>query len=152
MPRYSLRIETTSNATAGAAAANAALQTLMPAARNSKLLAVLVKPQQLTNTQQSGLWAIDRISAIAATGSAQTPLELDEGGAASAHADTAHSASTTLALTNTNVSDALLYLNDGWNFFEKWNIMSGIAQGFALRRVTAPTGAQVVDLCMIWEE
>lgn len=150
---YSLRVSTTSNATAGASGANTAIQAMMPAGREMKLLAVLVKPEQLTNTQQSGLWVVDRISAVA-TGSALTPLELNPSGAASAITDTAKTISTTLACTNTVVAgdDPIVHLADGWNDLAKYEIWSGTNQGFAIRRATAPTGAQVVNLCMLWEE
>jgi len=150
MPKFSLTVETTSNSTAGAAGTSAAIQTLMPAARNSRLLGVLLH-SPTSHPTDLGRWVIDRITAVSA-GSALTPLEMDGGGAASAISNTTQSISTTLACANTNGEAAIVDCMPGWNDFSHLNIMSGIAQGFALRRATAPSGARVVVATMIWEE
>lgn len=150
MPDYSLTVETTSNATAGAV-----LQFMMPASRNCRLLGVLIKPQQLTNTQQSGGWQVDRISAVdGAHGASLVPLKLDPTATASVITDTAHSISTTLAIGGTVADAAIVQLADGWNWFldPSMPILSGLNQGFQIKRSTAPTGAQVVDVTAIWRE
>ena len=151
MAFYSLTVESTSNSNTGTA-----IQFLMPASRECRLVAVLIKPQQLTNTQQSGRWVVDRISAVA-TGSSLTPFVLSNEGAASAISDTTISISTTLACAPTVANSAIVELADGWNVFDpKGNvpvlIKSGNNRGFAIRRATAPTGAQVVGVTAIWEE
>lgn len=151
--RYSLTVETTSNATAGASAANVVAQFLMPSSREARLVAVLIKPQQLTNTQQSGLWVVDRITAVSA-GSTLVPLKFEDTSAASAITDTTKTISTTLGCTNTTQDAAIVHLTDGWNYFTD-NLLylrSGVNKGFAIRRATAPTGAQVVDITVIWDE
>jgi len=154
MARYSLTVETTSNATAGAANANTVCQFLMPASRDAKLVAVLIKPQQLTNTQESGQWVVDRISAVTA-GSTLVPAPLKPLSPASAITDTTKTISTTLGCTNTSVNAAVAQLMDGWNYFTQdpnLEILAGANQGFAIRRATAPTGAQVVDVTLVWDE
>ena len=150
---YSLTVETTSNATAGSADSNAVAQFLMASGRDARLLAVLIKPQELSNTQHSGQWVIDRISAVG-TASSLTPLKMDATSPASAITDTSKTISTTVAAANTHVDAAILQLADGWNFFTdpKLVVRAGAGQGFALRRATAPSGSQTVDCTMIWEE
>lgn len=151
MPIFSATVETTSNATAGAANSNTAVQFLMPAGREAQLLKILVKQDATAAGENSGRWVVDRISAVA-TGSAFTPLEMDPSGAASAITDTAKVISTTLAATNTSVDAAILDLDDGWNDFTDLDVWSGANQGFAIRRATAPTGARIVKVCVIWRE
>lgn len=150
MACYSLTTESTSNATAGTA-----IQFLMPASRGCRLLAVLIKPQQLSNTQQSGRWVVDRITAVA-TGSALTPFVLSNDGPASAITDTTITISTTLLCAPTVANSAICELADGWNLFAPRGrlpeLRSGLNRGFAIRRATAPTGAQVVGITAIWEE
>lgn len=155
---YSLTVETTSNATAGGSASNTVAQFLMPASREARLVAILIKPQQLTNTQQSGQWVVDRITAVTA-GSTLVPLKLEDTSAASAITDTTKTISTTLACTNTVQDAAICQLSDGWNLFSRGAgepgigyFRSGVNKGFAIRRATAPTGAQVVDITVVWEE
>lgn len=146
MPKYALTVETTSNASTGTVA-----QFLMPASRDAVLRRVVIKPQQLTNTQQSGRWVIDRISAVTA-GSTLVPLKMDASSVASAITDTTKSISTTLGATNTVVDSAIVELADGVNDLESLGIRAGANQGFAIRRATAPTGAQVVGITAIWDE
>lgn len=152
MPQFSLTVETTSNNNTGTA-----IQFLMPAARSARLLAVLIKQQASAAGENSGRWCVDRISAVS-TGSALVPLELDCDSAASAISDTSITISTTLACSPTVVAttgDKILDLYDGWNYFTDnygMRVYSGANQGFAIRRVTAPTGARVVVVQAIWSE
>ncbi len=151
MPIFTATVETTSNATAGASASNTAVQFLMPASRQAQLLRVLVKQDATAAGENSGRWVVDRISAVG-SGSAFTPLELDGLGAASALTDATKVISTTVAATNTVVDAAILDLNDGWNDFTDLGVMSGANQGFAIRRATAPTGARIVKVVLVWRE
>lgn len=154
MPVYTLAIETTSNATAGGTGGNSAIQLLMPASRQCRLIGVLVKQQATAAGEHSGLWVVDRISAVS-TGSTLVPLKMDPYSRASDITDTTITVSSTLACAPTVVATtgvAILTLADGWNDFRKLNLYSGVNQGFAIRRATAPTGARVVDIMTMWEE
>lgn len=151
MPIFSATVETTSNATAGASASNTAVQFLMASGRDAQLLRVLIKQDATAAGENSGRWVVDRISAVG-SGSAYTPLELNPTGAASALTDATKVISTTVAATNTVVDAAILDLNDGWNDFTDLDVKAGAAQGFAIRRATAPTGARIVKVCVIWKE
>lgn len=153
MSIFSISVETTANATAGATAANTALQVLAAAGKDLRLVAVGIFQKTSAAGENSGRWVIDRISAVG-TGSALVPKKMDPRGPASAITDTSKTVSNDLTATNTLVSanDAIVELGDGWNFFDKVPIWAGVAQGFALRRATAPTGARVVVVVMIYEE
>lgn len=148
---YSISVETTSNATAGAGASNTALQILAPSGSNFQLMAVGIFQAWTAAGENIGRWVIDRISAVA-TGSALTPLKLRRLQGASQITDTTKTMSTTLVATNTVSDTAILSLDSGWNDFEKYGVFSGDNLGFALRRATAPTGARVVTAVMIWKE
>ena len=150
MPKFTLSVETTSNSTAGAAGTSAAIQMLMPAGRNARLISVRLYCPTSHETDL-GRWVIDRISAVSA-GSALTLLEMDGGGAASAISNATQSISTTLACANTNVEAAVVDCMPGFNEYLHVNLMTGVAQGFALRRATAPSGARVVCAELTWEE
>ena len=151
MAIYSLSVETTSNNTAGNAGADSAIQFLMPASRDAKLLAVYIKQAATAAGENSGRWVVDRISAVSG-GSSLTPLKMDPGSPASAITDTTKTISTTLACAPTVVDAAIVDLMDGYNDLRPLNIRAGMNQGFAIRRATAPTGARVVDIIAIWEE
>lgn len=150
MAVYSLTVESTSNNNVGTAT-----QYLMPASRGSRLLAVLIKQQATAAGENSGRWVVDRISAVTA-GSSLTPLKTDDASRASEISDATKTISTTLAATNTVQDTAVVELNDGWNVFGQLGLLpelqSGVAKGFSVRRGTAPTGARVVGITMIWEE
>ena len=150
----SLSVETTSNATAGAAGTSTAIQFIMPASRHCRLHKVLVQQDATAAGENSGRWVVDVISAVA-TGSTLVPLQLDPYSAASAITDTTISISTTLACAPTVVATtgvAILTLDDGWNDFSALGLWSRVNQGFAIRRATAPTGARIVKVTTIWEE
>lgn len=154
MPRFSLSVETTSNATAGAANSNTAVQFLMAANREARIVAVGIFPQNSGGTQTPGSWVIDRISAVA-SGSALVPLKMDAASPVSAITDTAKTISTTLGATNTSTDAAILMLQPyRWNVFAPngIDVRTGPGVGFALRRATAPSGAQIVNISFIFEE
>lgn len=159
MATYSLTVETTSNNTASATAGAAtAIQALMPASREMRLLAVLINQNATAAGETPGRWVMDVISAVA-TGSAKTPTKLTTVGAASAITDTTIAISTTLACAPTAATSAIIDLAIGvWNIFSGIEqgglprMRSGLNQGFAIRRATAPTGARVCAITMIWEE
>lgn len=154
MPLFTLNVETTSNNTAGTTGANTALQWLMPAGRNCQLLGVFIKQQLTAAGENSGNWVVDRISAVTA-GSTLVPLQLDPTSRASDITDTTKTMSTTLGCTNTVVATTgvqIFSLADGWNDLAKYNIYAGAAQGFGIRRSTAPTGARVVEILALWSE
>ena len=154
MPQFSLTVETTSNATAGAANSNTAIQILAPATKQFRLIGVLIHQHATAAGENIGRWVIDRITAVG-SGSALTPLLLSEDGAASAITDATKTISTTVAAGNTAEDAAIVDLQPGWNWFVGPGmpaVMSGIAKGFALRRATAPTGARIVVATLIWEE
>lgn len=156
MPQYMLSVETTSNNTAGAADSNTAVQMLMGSGKDAQLIAVGIFQKASAAGENSGRWVIDRISALG-TASTLVPKLMDPRSPASAITSTTATISTTLVGSNTHVSanDAILELNDGWNYFDRPGdptVFCGASQGFALRRATAPTGARVCVVCMIWAE
>lgn len=157
---YSLTIETSSNATAGAAGANCAVQVMMPAAREMRLYAVLINQAATAAGENPGRWVVDRVTAVA-TGSTLAPKPAAKVGAASAITDTSISVSSTLACAPT-VSAADSAISDlaigQWNIFSGVELgglpalRSGLNGGFAIRRATAPTGARVCTVTAIWIE
>lgn len=155
MAIYSMSVETTSNATAGAAADNVALQFLMPAAREARLLRVTIQQLETAAGEHWGRWVVDRISAVG-SGSSLTPLKASEASPASAITDATKTISTTLAATNTTANEAIVELVKGENLFGPAyglpEIRSGVNKGFAIRRATAPTGSRVVIVSAMWEE
>jgi len=146
MARYSIYYETPSEVTA-----KTYIQVLMPASREMTLVGINVSPQWTADVQNAGTWVVDRISAIHASGGAYTPIELDP------NAQGASSITSTTQVTNptgspTVVDSAVIGLHEGWNDLRALGIRSGPAQGFALRRATAASGALVTGLTLIWEE
>jgi len=147
MPRYSLTVETTSNTNTGPA-----IQFLAPASKLAKLIAVMINPMNSGGTMTPGQWVVDRITAVA-SGSSLTPLKMDDQAPRSSEiTDTTKTISTTLACSNTVGDSAILQLAPGWNFLEKLGVISGLNKGFAIRRATAPSGAQVCQVTAVWEE
>lgn len=154
MARFSLKIETTSNNTAGSTGGNSAIQFIMPSGRQCKLVEVNIKQLAQAAGENSGDWVIDRISAVSG-GSTLVPLQMDPYGRASDITDTTKTVSSTLACAPTVVTTtgvAIHDLQDGINDLRGYDFWSGANQGFAIRRATAPTGARVVEVEVIWEE
>lgn len=149
MPLFSLRVETTSNSNIVGL-----LQFLMPSAREAKLIATYLQLPTEASNRDVGRIVISRISSIGATNWASlTPSELDPGGAASALSDATKTICTTAnGQLGTEADAAFLEVPLGWHDWEKYNIMSGVAQGFCMNRVTAPAGARVVVAEMLWLE
>lgn len=149
MPRFSLFQETTSNSNTGGL-----FQILAAAGREMRLLAVCLQLGAEASNKDIGTFVVDRLTAIGSTNwDSQTPFELDPGGAASAVTDATKTVEATCNGSGHTASDVgMLLLAYGWNDFTNYNIMSGAAGGFLVRRTTAPSGARVVAGTMIWEE
>lgn len=149
MPLFSLTVESTSNTnTAGM------IQVLMPAARQCQLVATFLGLPYEASNKDPGRIVLSTISSIGSTNwDSLTPFELDTSGAASAVTD---ATKTIEASSNgqlgTEVNAAFLEVPMGWMDWEKYGIMSGIAQGFLMKRATAASGARVVTATMIWRE
>lgn len=155
MAKYALVVETTLNNTSGAAGGSSAIQMLMPASRDARLVAVYCAQAYAAAGENAGRWVIDRCTAVA-TGSTLVPKKLNSGSEASDISDTTISISTTLACAPTvAAADAAIFEvpEGGWTWIpDDIEIKSGVNGGFVMRRATAPTGARVVVLAMIWEE
>jgi hypothetical protein len=157
---YSLTVETTANATAGAAGTSSVMQLLMPASREMRLLAVLINQNNTAAGDHPGRWVVDRCTAVA-TGSALTPKPSTKVGATSAITDSTIAISTTLlcAPTVSAADSAISELAIGvWNIFSGIEhgglpvLRSGLNGGFAIRRATAPTGTRACHVTAFWEE
>lgn len=149
MPLFSLTVESTSNAnTAGM------IQTLMASGREMQLVATFLHLPTEASNRDFGRVVIDRISSIGTTNwDSLTPLELDPGGAASAITDATKSIeATSNGQAGTQVDVAIVDVPYGWFDWTPYNIVSGAAQGFMMRRATAPSGSRVLVATMIWKE
>jgi hypothetical protein len=156
MSIYTLMVETTSNSTAGSAGTSTAIQALAASGRDLRLIATFVEQEMTAAGETPGRWVLDRISATSA-GSSATPCPMDPLSAASTIANTSQCISTTLACAGTGVSaqSPCYEVPDlvGWQYIPATvNIRAGASQGFAMRRATAPTGARVVRVGLMWEE
>ena len=154
MPKFSATVETTSNANAGAFGTSGNMvNVLCGAGREMKLIAVILR-NVAGAAQDLGRVVVDRITAVNTANVASfTPLELDPGGAASAITDATKVISTACNGSGGTAADsAVVEVCEGYNDFSDLNIMSGVAQGFAIRRATAPTGSRTCVATLIWEE
>ncbi len=153
MPEFTLSLETTSQSNTGGA-----VQWLMPAARHCFLKGVDLRLISEASNRDIGRWVVDRISAIGTTNwGAQTPFEVDPGRAPSAISDATKTIATACNGSGaTQVDAAMADLHEGWNdldeLFAPLGLWSGIAQGFVIRRATAPSGARVLGITVVWEE
>lgn len=127
------------------------IQMLMPAAREARLHSVLIDPMWTASPQNAGVWSIDRISALHASGGAFTPRPLLDSASASVITDTTKVTEPTGTPTQTETNVVGLCVGR-WNFLWALNITSGINQGFALARKVAASGALVCGLTMVWAE
>lgn len=149
MPRYSLTVESTSNSNI-----LGIIQFLMPAARECKLLATFIGLPVEASNRDPGRIVISRISSIGATNwDTLVPFELDPGGAASAISSTTATIEATCnGQLGTEADAAMFEVPLGWYDWSSLNIVSGVAQGFCMKRPTAPSGARVITATMVWEE
>lgn len=154
MPYFSLTQETTGNTNTGGV-----LQWLMPAGRECWLVAVMLRLVSEAANLDIGRFVLDRISAVGATNwDTLVPLEMEGGRAPSAITSTTATVENTCngqAGTVVGSDSAIWDFNQGWNDLRTIHgrgICSGIAQGFQIRRATAPSGNRIVVATAIWEE
>ena len=149
MPDFSLTVETTSNSNI-----LGLIQFLMPAARECQLIATFLGLPVEASNRDFGRIVISRISSIGATNwDTLVPFELDPSKAASAiSSTTATIEATANGQLGTEADAAMFEVPLGWYDWEKYGIMSGIAQGFCMKRPTAPSGARVVTASLFWRE
>lgn len=148
--QYTAPVATTSNSTAGSSASNYVSAVLGPSGGNVRIVSVLLDVQNTGATQTPGQWVLDLVSAIAG-GSSLTPTPATYAGKAAAGTAVQ---STTLACTATVVTAGVITLTPGWNHLYANGIYvnSGPSKGFGLRRAVAPSGAQIVNTLIVFEE
>lgn len=156
MPNFIQPFVTTSNADTGMC-----VQILMPAARDMRILATLIKVHSTASPldQDIGRFVLDRITAAGSTNmAAATPIETQTTLAGSALTNTTTVVATGVTGNTVNGSGETVVSGDridvpvGFFDWSPFNLWAGAAQGFALARRVAPAGSRTLSGWIMWEE